>query len=76
MSANTDVGEEGEVSAITHAAAWAVVQVWQRDDEAPVEEAVGALAGGLRDHGAAVTGGAVEEVLGVLGDAPGTDRVR
>ena len=52
------------------------VRIRQWDDEAPVEEAVGTLARGLRDHGAAMTGGAVEEVLGILGDSPGTDRVR
>ena len=46
-----------------------VVTAGQRHDEAAVEEAVGPLAGGLRNHGATVAGGAVEEVLRILGEA-------
>lgn len=61
----TGVPEEGEPGPL--AGQW--------HDETAVEETIGPLAGGLRGHDAAVAGGAVQEVLGVLGHPPGAHRV-
>jgi hypothetical protein len=43
------------------------IAAWQVDEEPPVEEAVGPLAGDLRGHHAAMAGRAVQEVLRVPG---------
>ena len=49
---------------------------WERQEEPPIEEAVGLLARGLGREAAAVAGSAVEEVLWIARCAHGTNGVR